>query len=282
MRTILVPMAILFVCGPILAQQTKQVSSNSITADIADAYGEPKRCAEFDEIAARINAVSTLEEISEAEFRSADEQPDKIVSNPHKVFDIGDVEYFITEMNGKRTFNKSTTHKDKKVGFLRWYNKGGDMRLMEVATSCFLGYSSQVLDSPDREERLAIQMKQLDVLNIVSQAAFIARESDDDLLKSSLQYSSAQSQEIFKLRDRYNRLVEDVNAYNDAVNNLVALVNDMINRQKTSAKVQKFNLNFVRPQPITCTGTTFAISNSTAYLNSLDTVTNATSTIQCQ
>jgi hypothetical protein len=156
------------------------------------------------------------------------------------------------------------------------------MGFWDIAISCFNGYSTQMRETRDHELQLMIHLKELNILTTMNQAAVIARESDDDLLRSLFQYSSAQSEETFKLRDRYNKLVENVNAYNDAVNNLVATVNRIMNQQRTARPAPTFNFNFVRPQPITCTGNTLAFSNSTAYFNNLDTVTNATTTIHCQ
>ena len=222
-------------------------------------------------MAARVNAVTTLEEITAEEFATAATQPGAVTMNPGKVIDVGNVEYVATEENGKPTFNKFTTHKDKETEFLKWYGANNQVKMSTAGTSCLTAYSGK-----DRV------VKVMEVISVISQADMVSEGGLRDAMGALISYSNAQTAEIFRLKDRYNKLVEDVNAYNDAVKNLISTVDGILKTQKTSRPMPAFNFNFVRPQPITCTGNTFAFSNSTAYFNILDTVTNATTTIQCQ
>ncbi len=116
----------------------------------------------------------------------------------------------------------------------------------------------------------------------VSQAegllADVALEGQNVVIKALLESEAARS----KVVDRYNKLVENVNTYNKAVNDLVVTVNTAMNEPKTSKLAPTLSFNFVRLQPITCTGGTFPFSNSTFYLANVNKMADATPTIQCE
>lgn len=267
---------ILFACSPAVAQQKKpspsardsQPQNHTPDSFVPD---KPKSCVEFDQMAARVNAVTTLEEITTEEFATAAAQPDVITMNPGKVFDVGNIEYVATEENGKPVFNKSTTHKDKEAEVLKWYGANNRVKMMTTGMSCLT--ASHGTD-------MAVNITK--VIGAISQAHTISEGGLRDMMGAVMNYSTAQTQEIFRLTERYNNLVKEVNAYNDSVNNLLSIAGDIMKSQRASRPAPAFHLDFVRPQPITCTGNTFAYSNSTAYLGNVDTITNASTTIRCQ
>ncbi len=125
-------------------------------------------------------------------------------------------------------------------------------------------------------------LRQLQDAMTVSQAegllADVALEGQNVVIKALLESESARS----KVVDRYNKLVENVNTYNKAVNDLVVTVNTAMNEPKGSKLSPTLSFNFVRLQPITCTGSTFAFSSSTAYLANAHTMANATPTMHCE
>src|SRR5258708_20085659 len=96
----------------------------------------------------------------------------------------------------------------------------------------------------------------------VSQAegllADVALEGQNVVIKALLESESARGNVV----DRYNKLVENVNAYNKAVNDLVVTVNTAMNEPKGSKLEPTFTSNFFRLQPIPSTVTTFAFINS--------------------
>jgi hypothetical protein len=51
---------------------------------------------------------------------------------------------------------------------------------------------------------------------------------------------------------------------------------------KGSKLAPTLSFNFVRLQPIACTGSTLPFTNSTAYLANVSQMANATTTIHCQ
>lgn len=270
---------ILFSSSPMFSQQQKQPTGAPTAQDsqrqnhTPDSFvpDKPKSCAEFDQMAARVNAVTTMEEITREEFNTAPTQPGAVTMNPGNVYDVGNVEYVATEENGKQMFIKSTHHKDKETEFLKWYGANNRVKMMTTGMSCLT--ASHGTD-------MAVNITK--VIVAISQADTISEDGFRDTMGALINYSNAQTEEIFRLKDRYNKLVENVNAYNDAVNNLISTVDGILKTQRTSRSIPAFNFNFVRPQPITCTGNTFAYSNSTAYLGNVDTITNASTTIRCQ
>src|SRR5258708_39040215 len=108
--------------------------------------------------------------------------------------------------------------------------------------------------------------------------ADMALEGQNAVIRALLESEAARRKDV----DRYNKLVESVNSYNKAVNDLVVTVNTAMNEPKGSKLAPTLSFNFVRLQPITCTGSTFPFSSSTAYMANTDTMANATSTIHCE
>jgi hypothetical protein len=82
--------------------------------------------------------------------------------------------------------------------------------------------------------------------------------------------------------DRYNKLVDSVNSYNKAVNDLVVTVNTAMNEPKGSKLVPTLSFNFVRLPTITCTGNPFAFTNSMAYMANVRIMADATTTMHCE
>jgi len=108
--------------------------------------------------------------------------------------------------------------------------------------------------------------------------ADVALEGQNVVIKALLESESARS----KIVDRYNKLVENVNTYNKAVNDLVVTVNTAMNEPKGSKLAPTLSFNFVRLQPITCTGSTFAVTNWTSYMTNMRTMANAIPTMHCE
>jgi hypothetical protein len=96
-----------------------------------------------------------------------------------------------------------------------------------------------------------------------------------------LQAVSADLIQIERMKDRYNKLVENVNAYAKAVNEYIEITNRIFATNRLSAP--KITVAPIRVQPITCTGSTLALSQATTYPNSsTDTMTNAMTTVHCE
>jgi hypothetical protein len=107
--------------------------------------------------------------------------------------------------------------------------------------------------------------------------ADVAMEGQDVVIKAFLQ-SDAERREVV---DRYNKLVDNVNTYNKAVNDLVATMNAAMD-PKGSKLAPMLNFNYVRLQPVTCSGSALTFTNSTTYLASLSKLATDTTTIHCQ
>jgi hypothetical protein len=106
-----------------------------------------------------------------------------------------------------------------------------------------------------------------------------AMEGQDVVIKAFLQ-SDAERRDVV---DRYNKLVDNVNTYNKAVNDLVATMNSAMD-PKGSKLAPMLSFNYVRLQPIACTGSALTFTNSTTYLAnlSLSKLATTTTTIHCQ
>ena len=136
----------------------------------------------------------------------------------------------------------------------------------------------------EREERYSgiYTLRRLQDAMTVSEAegllADVALEGQNVMIKALLESESARS----KVVDRYNKLVENVNAYNKAVNDLVVTVNTAMNEPKGSKLAPTLSFNFVRLQPIACTESPFAFTNSTAYMANVRTMANANPTMHCE
>ena len=259
---------VLFATSPMLGQQKKEAT----TAPKSFAPDEPQSCVEFDRMAARLNAVNKTEEISKTEY-------DEGVKKYRDGTQVEGVDYFIVTEDQMDKYQRISLQRDKRAEFIRWYAvEGGRGQMgtanMKCTSELFKGYGTH-----DRDLRA---LRQLQNTVIVSQAegllADVALEGQNFVIRALLE-SEAERRKVI---DRYNALVKNLDGYNEAVNNLVAAVNTIVNERKTSKPAPAFNFNFIRPQPITCTGSTFAYSNSTAYLVNVDTITNASTTIRCQ
>src|SRR5260370_27324307 len=264
MRAILISVAILFMSGPMLAQQRKQ----DIPVQRTFIPEEPRSCIEFDQMAARLDAVYKTEEISKTEY-------DEGMKRYRDGTQVEGVDYII---GGKDKYQRTYLQRDKRAEFIRWYAvEGGRRRMGTANTNC-------TIEMGEREERYAgiYELRQYQDALTVSQAegllADVALEGQDVVVKALLESEAPRS----KVVDRYNKLVENVNNYNKALNDLVATVNTAMNEPKGSKLAPTLSFNFVRLQPITCTGSTFAFSNSTFYLANVNKMADATPTMHCE
>jgi hypothetical protein len=266
MKAILISVAILLMCGPMLAQQRKQPTPVQRTF-VPD---EPQPCVEFDRMAARLDAVYKNEAISKTDY---DEGMKKYRDGTQEE----GVDYFI---GGKDKYQRVSTRQDKLAEFIRWYAVEGGRGQMGIAnTQCTIELRERA--GTIEYERI-YALRQLQDAMTVSQAegllADVALEGQNIVIKALLESESARS----KVVERYNKLVENVNTYNKAVNDLVVTVNTAMSEPKGSKLAPTLSFNFIRLQPITCTASTFAITNSTAYMANVHAMTNATPTMRCE
>ena len=263
MRAILISVAILFMSGPLLAQQRNQ----SPTVPRTFVPDEPQPCIEFNRMAARLDAVYKTEEISKTEF-------DEGMKKYRDGTQVEGVDYSIA---GKDKYQRISIRRDKRAEFIRWYAVQGGRRQMATAnTTCNI-------ELQEREERYfgIYEIRQLQDAMTVSQAegllADVALEGQDAAIKALLENEATRG----KVVDRYNKLVENVNTYNKAVNDLVVTVNTAMNEPKGQL-APTLSFNFVRLQPIKCSGSAFPFSNSTFYLANVDKMADATPTMHCE
>src|SRR5712692_8239197 len=264
MRAILIAVAISLMSGPMLAQQRK----HAIPVQRTFVPDEPQPCAAFNRMAARLDAVYITEKISKTDY---DEGMKKYKNGTQEE----GVDYFIA---GKDKYQRISLHRDKLAEFIRWYAvEGGRGQMSTADTQCSV-------ELGEREERYAgiYSLRRLQDAMTVSQAegllADVALEGQNVVIKALLESESARS----KVVDRYNKLVENVNTYNKAVNDLVVTVNTAMNEPKGSKLAPTLSFNFVRLQPITCTRSPFAFTNSTAYMANVRTMAGANPTMQCE
>jgi hypothetical protein len=218
-------------------------------------------------MAARFDAVYKIEDISKTEY---DEGMKKYMDGTQ----VEGVDYFMRE---KDKYKRISLQLDKRADFIRWYAvEGGRSQMATANTQCNieLGEREGTYAQIDR-------IRQLQDTLTVSQAegllADVAIEGQNVVLKAFLQSEA----ERRKVVDRHNQLVDNVNTYNKAVNDLVATMNAAMD-PKGSKLAPMLSFNFVRLQPITCTGSTFAFTDSTAYLANLYKMAIATTTIHCE
>ena len=262
MRAILIAVAILSMSDSMLAQQRKQPTVSRTVVPY-----EPQPCIEFDRMAARLDAVYKIEEISKTEY-------DEGVKKYGDGTSVEGADYFIGE---KGKYQRASLQRDKLAEFIRWYATAGGRRQMSIANAhCNT-------EMGEREERYSgiYELRQLQDEMTVSQAegllADVALEGQNVMIKALLESESAHKKDV----ERYNKLVESVNTYNKAVNDLVVTVNTAMSAPKGSKLAPTLSFNFVRLQPITCAGSTIAFSDSTAYMASVHTVANVTP-IHCE
>jgi hypothetical protein len=268
MRAILIAVAILFVSNSTLAQQTKQPPvSRTFVPD------EPQPCVEFDGMAARLDAVYKIEEISKAEY---DEGMKKYADGTS----VEGVDYFVREralIGEKARYQRVSLQRNKLAEFIRWYAADGGRRRMTIANAhC-------KTEMGEREERYSgiYDLRQLQDTMTISQAegllADVALEGQSVVIKALLESESAHRKDV----ERYNKLVESVNAYNKAVNDLVVTVNTAMNESKGSNLAPTLSFNFVRLQPITCTGNPIPFTDSKDYMTRVYTAASMTP-IHCE
>ena len=268
MRAILIAVAILSMSDSMLAQQRKQPTVSRTVVPY-----EPQPCIEFDRMAARLDAVYKIEEIMKTEY---DEGMKKYGDGTS----VEGVDYFVGEkafIGEKAKYQRVSLRRDKLAEFIRWYATEGGRRQMGIANAhCNT-------EMGEREERYSgiYELRQLQDEMTVSRAegllADVALEGQNVVIKALLESESAHKKDV----ERYNKLAESVNTYNKAVNDLVVTVNTAMSEPKGSKLAPTLSFNFVRLQPITCTGSTIAFSDSTAYMASLYTVANVTA-IHCE
>ena len=270
MRAILISVAILFMSGPMLAQQRRQPAVVQRTF----VPNEPLSCIAFDRMADRLDAVYKTEEITRTEY-------DAGMKRYREGTQVEGVDYF---MGGKDKYQRVFLERDKLAEFIRWYAVEGGRGQMGVAnTHCTteLGERVGVGEKEGAYERI-YALRQLQDAMTVSEAegllADVALEGQNVMIKAILESESARG----KVVDRYNKLVENVNTYNKAVNDLVVTVNTAMSEPKGSKLAPTLSFNFVQLEPITCTESAFAFSNSTAYMANVRVMANATPTMHCE
>jgi len=256
-------MAILLMSGPMLAQQRKSpIVQRTFIPD------EPQPCAEFNRMAARLDAVYKIEEISKADY---DEGMQKYTDGTQEE----GVDYFVA---GKDKYQRISLQRNKLAEFIRWYAVEGGRGQMGIAnTQC----NTELGERDGTYERI-YALRQLQDAMAASQAeallADAALEGQNVMIKALLESESARS----KVVDLYNKLVDDVNTYNKAVNDLVVTVNTTMSEPKVSKIAPALSFNYVRLPPIVCTASPFAFSNSSAYMANVRILANATPAMHCQ
>jgi len=264
MRAILFSLAILLLSGPLLAQQRKQ----AIPVQRTFVPDEPLVCTAFNGMAARLDAIYKTEEISKSEY-------DEGIKKYRDGAQEDGVDYFIVE---KDKYQRISQQRDKLAEFIRWYVvQGGRGQLETANTECSI-------ELAEKQEKYSgiYTLRRLQDAMTVAQAegllADMALAGQDAVIKALLESEAARG----KVVDRYNKLVESVNTYNKAVNDLVVTVNTAMNEPKGSKLTPTLSFNFVRLPPITCTGSPFAFTNSTGYMTKVQTMASATTTMQCE
>jgi len=250
--------------GPVLAQQRKQPAIVQRTF----VPNEPLSCIAFDRMADRLDAVYKTEEITKTEY-------DEGMKKYRDGTQAEGVDYF---MGGKDKYQRVFLEWNKLAEFIRWYAvEGGRGQMSAADTQC----STELQEKEERYSGIYTLRRLQDAMT-VSQAegllADVALEGQNVVIKALSESEAARRKDV----DRYNKLVENVNSYNKAVNDLVVTVNTAMSEPKGSKLAPTLSFNFVRLQPITCTGSTFAISNSTAFMANVRIMANATPTMHCE
>src|SRR5260370_26559950 len=225
MRAILISVAILFMSGPMPAQQRKEV----IRAQRSVVRWEPQSWIECDRMAARLDAVYRTEEISKTEY-------DEGMKKYRDGTQIEGVDYFI---GGKDKYQRTTVQLYKRAEFIRWYAvEGGRVRMGTADTQCSI-------ELGEKEERYSgiYTLRRLQDAMTVAQAegllADVALEGQNAVIRALLESEAARG----KVIDRYNKLVENVNTYNKAVNDLVVTVNTATTEPTSSNIAPKLTFN---------------------------------------
>ncbi|HKV60286.1 MAG TPA: hypothetical protein VJO16_00105 [Candidatus Acidoferrum sp.] len=263
MRAILICAAILFMSGPMLAQQKSQPAPVPRTF----VPSEPLPCVAFDHMAARFDAVYKSEDISKTEY---DEGMKKYITGTQ----VEGVDYFMSE---KDKYQRISLQVDKRAEFIRWYAvEGGRSQMATANTQCNIELGEREATNPQLD-----RIRQLQDTLTVSKAegllADVAMEGQNVVLRALLQTE----EERRKVVDRHNQLVDNVNTYNQAVSDLVSTMNAAMD-PKGSKLAPMLSFNFVRLQPITCTGSTLPFTDSLSYLADVYKTAIATTTIHCE
>jgi hypothetical protein len=263
-RAILISVAILLLSGPIAAQQRKQ----GIPVQRTFIPDEPLVCTAFDAMAARLDAVYSTEEISKSEYEEG------IKKNLDGAQEDG-VNYFMAE---KDKYQRISQRPAKLAEFIRWYAVEGGRGQLDIAN---MECSTELSEKQEKYSGIFTLRRMQDAMTVAQAEgllADVALKGQDVVIKALLESEAARSSVV----DRYNKLVESVNTYNKAVNDLVVTVNTAMNEPKGSKLAPTLSFNFVRLQPITCTGSPFAFTNATGYMNNVRTVANAVPTMHCE
>ena len=264
MKATLICVAILVMSGPMLAQQRRQptIVQRTFVPD------EPLPCVAFNRMAARLDAVYKTEEISKGEY---DEGIKKYMSGAQEE----GVDYVTAE---KDKYQRISLQRDKLAEFIRWYVADGGRGQMNTAdTQC----NTELQEKEERYSGIYTLRRLQDAMTLAQAEgllADVALGGQDMVIKALLESESARSNIV----ERYNKLVENVNTYNKAVNDLVDTVNTAMNEPKGSKLAPTLNFNFVRLPPITCTGNKFPFSSSTAYMTDIHAMADATPAIHCE
>jgi len=264
MRAVLISVAILLMCGTMPAQQRRR----PVIIQRTFVPKEPLPCVAFNRMATRLDAIYKIEEISKTDY---DEGTKKYLNGTQE----DGVDYLIVE---KDKYQRVSLQGEKLAEFIRWYVvEGGRGQLDAANTQC-------TTELGEREERYAgiYDLRRWQDAMTVAQAegllADVAMEGQNVVIKALLESEAARRKDV----DRYNKLVESVNSYNKAVNDLVVTVNTAMSEPKGSKLAPTLSFNFVRLPTITCTASTFPFTNATAYMANVRAMAAADPTMQCE
>ena len=236
-------------------------------------------CVRFEDMASRIDAVTTVAEITESDFQQAAKEPNRKIIDSNKV-DIGDDEYISSVTDGTPTFERKTLHRDAQREFLAWYNKGGQEAMLSAGMSCLNEYDRRVRETTNQAQQLNLQLQSYRIWQAIVSANRVANLALREALETTGRYSHSQTEEIENLATHYNQMVASVNAYADAVDSYVQTTSRIFSRQKPSPSRPQFNFDFTRPQPITCTGRAPDLSNLSN--GEIDTTNDLVKVTHCQ
>jgi len=263
MRAVLLSVAVLFLCGPLPAQQRQP-------APVPRTFvpNEPLPCTAFNGLAARLDAVYRVEEITKIDY-------DEGMRRYRDGTQIDGVDYFKSD---KDKYQRMTLQLDKRAEFIRWYAvEGGRAQLAAANTQCNteLGEREGTYAQVDAIRQLQDTLTIAQAEGLLADAAL---EGQNVVIKALLESEAEQR----KLVDRYNKLIDNVNTYNKAVNDLVVTVNDAMDEPKGSKIAPKLSFNFVRLPSIACTEGAVAFTNATTYMANVRLMANSTSTMHCE
>lgn len=262
MRAILIAAAILLMSGSMPAQQRRQPPV--FRTFIPD---EPQPCLDFDRMAARLDAVYRIEEISKTEY---DEGMKKYANGTS----VDGVDYFIGE---RPKYQRMILERDQLAVFIRWYAAWGGRQQMGVAND---NCNTEMRERVERYSGI-FELRQFQDALTLSKAegllADVALQGQNVMIKALLESETEHKRDV----ERYNKLIESINSYNKAVNELVVAVNTAMSEPKGSKLAPTLNFNFVRLPPLTCTSGSIVFSDSTFYMASMYTVGSVTP-IHCE